>query len=243
MILKKLFLISIILSSVLSFSQKTKAITEFRNEHDSIIKVRKSLFNKNGRLVEEIRFGGYDSISKTYRNRIRKITYDKNRKILETNCELFINQDTCITLPFAKYSYDRKAKIEKRIFYDSDSLIISITEEKELKRKKYITIYAWDFDPVKKPNYSTAFVMQDTLILDKKGRVLESVSYRKNSEKPVIIEKYNYNKNGYTLHKEIYGRKSIIVIKYSKLQIWGNKRNLEYDFSNDESYYYEFENY
>ncbi|RPD91645.1 hypothetical protein EGM88_14675 [Aureibaculum marinum] len=227
----------------MSFSQKTKAITEFRKEIDTIIKVRKSYFNNRGRLIKEVRFGGYDIISKTFRNRIKNITYYKNRKKLETNCEYFISSDTCIALPFSKYNYNKKKKTEKRIFYDSDSLIISITETKELRQKKYVTIYAWDFDPVKEPNYKTAFVIKDTLFFDKKRRILESYSYRENSEKPVIIEKYNYRKDGYTLQKESYGKKSIIEIKYSKQQIWANKRNLEYDFSNGENYYYEFESY
>jgi len=241
--LKKLISLLIILNSLLSFSQKTKAITEFRKETDTIIKVRKSYFNKKGQLTKEVRFGSYDMISKTFRNRIKNITYYKNRKKLETNCEYFISSDTCITLPFSKYNYDKKKKTEQRIFYDSDSLIISITETKELKNKKYITIYAWDFDPVKEPNYKTAFVIKDTLILDKKGRTLENYSYRKNSKKPVIIEEYSYRKDGFTLQKESYGKKTKSEIKYSKQQIWANKRNLEYDFSNDENYYYEIESY
>jgi hypothetical protein len=69
------------------------------------------------------------------------------------------------------------------------------------------------------------------------------LSYRKDSRKPDIIEKYNYNRNGYTLYKKAYGRESTIIINYSNLEIWGNKRNLEYAFSNDERYYYEFEKY
>lgn len=241
--MKKHLLLFTILSCLLSFSQKTKTITEFKKETDTVIKVRKSYFNGKGLLIKEVHFGGYDVISKTFRNRIKKLTYHNNKKQLEINCEYFVSSDTCISLPFSKYTYDIKKKTKKRIFYDSDSLIISITETKELKQKKYVKIYAWDFNPVKEPNYKKAYIIKDTLFLDKKGRILESYSYREKSKKPVVIEKYNYRKDGYTLNKESYGKKTIIQVKYSKHQIWANKQNLEYEFSNDENYYYEFENY
>lgn len=241
--LKKFIYLAIILTSIFSFSQETKTITEYRKESDTVLKVRKSFFNKKGKLVKEIYFEGYDSISKTFRNRIKNITYHNNRKILETSCELFISSDTCITLPFSKYSYNNKLKTEKQIFYDSDSLIISITETKNLKRKKYITIYAWDFEPVKEPNYKTAFIIHDTILLDRKGRIIKSLRYKKEYEKPIMTDIYEYNKNGYTLQRESYGRKSTITMLYSKQQFWANKRNLEYNFSNDQKYHYEFESY
>lgn len=240
---KKLIFTLILFNSLLSFSQKTKTITEFRKEIDTVIKVRKSYFNKNGRLLKEVRFGGYDPISKTFRNRIKKITYSNGRKILEINCEHFINSDTCVTLPYSKYIYDVKNNLEKRIFYDTDSLIISITETKNFEKERYITIYGWDFDPVKEPNYKTAFILKDTVYLNRKGQILKRLGYKKNRKEPITAEKYIYNENGYTLYKEIYGRKSTIEVKYSKLQNWALKQNLEYDFSNDKNYFYEFENY
>ena len=133
--LKKILLTLICLISTLTYSQKIKSIIEYRNEIDTIIKVRKSDFNKNGKLVKEVYFGGYDFISKTYRNRIKTIEYKDNQKILESSCEYFISSDTCITLPFSKYIYNKETGIEKRTFYDSDSLIISITETKKSKKK------------------------------------------------------------------------------------------------------------
>ena len=75
----------------MSFGQKIKTITEYKKESDSLVKTRKTEFDKTGNLTKEVRFGGYDGISKTFRNKNRIIKYHNGNKTSEyfwTHCKV-----------------------------------------------------------------------------------------------------------------------------------------------------------
>lgn len=82
---KKIAYLLIFLFSTVSFGQKIKTITEFKKENDSLIKTRKTEFNKSGNLIKEVKYGGYDAISETFRNKNRIINYDDGQRIYEYN--------------------------------------------------------------------------------------------------------------------------------------------------------------
>ena len=55
--LKKIIYISLLLFKLLSFGQKIKTITKFKNKKDSLIRVRTTTFDNSGNLTKEVIFG------------------------------------------------------------------------------------------------------------------------------------------------------------------------------------------
>ena len=88
---KKIIYIYVFLFSILNFGQKIKTKTEFKNEKDSIIKMRETSFDKSGNLIKEIISGEFDEVLETYRNYNRFVEYKNGQRNFEYNCEDFVS--------------------------------------------------------------------------------------------------------------------------------------------------------
>ena len=240
--LKKITYISILLFSLLSFGQKIKTITEFKNEKDSLIKVRETTFDSSGNLIKEIIFGKFDDILKTYRNKNQFFEYKDGKRVSEYNCEDFVSKDTCVVRSFSTYKFNPKTGIETETKYESDSLIRFI---REIKNEKSITISktnSWEFFPVKLPDYEKSIVLTDTTYFDKKNRIIKRVSFSNQFEKP-IIETYTYSKRGYYYQIIGSGNDKTINIVHSEIQKIIDDNNLNFRYESYENYKYEIEYY
>tara|TARA_R110000868_G_scaffold257955_2_gene515207 strand:+ start:1024 stop:1749 length:726 start_codon:yes stop_codon:yes gene_type:complete len=239
---KKITYISILLFSILSFGQKIKTITEFKNEKDSLIKVRKTTFDLSGNLLKEVTFGGFDAILKTNRNYNQFIEYNDGQKTVEYNCEEFVSKDTCVLRSFSTYKFNPKTGIETQTKYESDSLIRFIKEMKKEKNIRITKTYSWDFVPVKVPDYEQATVITDTTYFDKKNRIIKRVSFSSSFEKP-LVEKYKYSKEGYS--HQIIGdiKDKTFTILFSPTQKIIDKNNLNFRYESNAIYKYEIEYY
>jgi hypothetical protein len=240
--LKKINYISILLFSLLSFGQKIKTITEFKNEKDSLIKVRETTFDNSGNLIKEIIFGEFDNILKTYRNKNQIVEYKDGKRVSEYSCEDFVSKDTCVVRSFSTYKFNPKTRIETETKYESDSLIRFI---REVKNEKSITISktnSWEFFPVKLPDYENSTVLTDTTYLDKKNRIIKRISFSNQFEKP-IIENYKYSKKGYSYQIIGRGNDKTINIIHSEIQKIIDDNNLNFRYESYEKYKYEIEYY
>ena len=240
--LKKTTYLSIFLFSLLSFGQKIKTITEFKNEKDSLIKVRETTFDSSGNLIKEIIFGKFDDILKTYRNKNQFFEYKDGKRVSEYNCEDFVSKDTCVVRSFSTYKFNPKTGIETETKYESDSLIRFI---REIKNEKSITISktnSWEFFPVKLPDYEKSIVLTDTTYFDKKNRIIKRVSFSNQFEKP-IIETYKYSKKGYSYQIIGSGNDKTINIVHSEIQKIIDDNNLNFRYESYENYKYEIEYY
>ena len=240
--LKNLIYITIFLTSILSFSQNIKSISEFKKVGDSLVKNRLSEFDKSGNLIREVNYGKFDSKLKTFRNKIKTFEYKKGQRISEHFCEKFVSKDTCVVRAFSTYEFDKKNGIEKQTKYESDSLIRFIRETKKSKRMKSSKTYSWEFIPVKKPDFEKALVLVDTIFYDKKKRKIKRVSYNSREEKPVV-ELYNYSDKNYSYQTIGTFRDTTLTFQYNKLQKLADKKSLNYIFENSENYKYEIEYY
>lgn len=240
--LKNIIIISIFLTSTLSFSQNIKSIAEFKKVGDSLIKNRLTEFDKSGNLTREVKYGRYDSIIKTYRNKIITFEYKNGQRISEYFCEDFVAKDTCVLRSFSTFEFDKNTRIEKQTKFESDSLIRFIKETKRQKGIKSSKIYSWEFIPVEKPNYEKALILIDTIFYDNKLRKIKRVSYNSREKSPVI-ELYDYSKKSYTYQIKGTYRDTIITFNYSKLQKFADRESLEYIFRNEKQYKYEIKYY
>lgn len=236
--LKKIVYILIFLFSTVSFGQKIKRITEFKKENDSLIKTRKTEFDKSGNLIEEVRFGGYDAVSETFRNKNRIIVYDDGQRIHEYNCEDFVAKDTCVVRSFSTYEFNPKTKIEKQIKYETDSLIRFIREVKMENKMRVSKTNSWEFAPVREPDYEKALVLIDTSYFDKKNRLIKRVNYNSRAKEP-YVENYVYSKDKYTYQSIGTARDTIMTFDYTKLQKKIDKIELDYRFNSDDNYEYQ----
>ena len=62
-LLKKIINISLLLSNLLSFGQKIKTITKFKNKKDSLIRVRTTTFDNYGNLTKVVIFYKVDDFN------------------------------------------------------------------------------------------------------------------------------------------------------------------------------------
>ncbi len=239
---KNIIYILTFLFTSISFGQKIKTITEFRKEKDSLIKTRKTEFDKSGNLTKEVKFGSYDAISKTFRNKNRIINYKNGKKIFEYYCEDFVAKDTCVIRSFSTYKYNSKNKVEKQIKFEPDSLIRFIREIKKENRMKVSKTNSWEFNPVKQPDYDKALILIDTSYFDKKNRLIKSINYN-SRVKEAYIEKYVYSKNNYTYQRIGTARDTMITFEYTKLQKEIDKKNLDYRINSEDNYEYKIEYY
>jgi len=239
---KKSIYILIFLFSSIIFGQNIKAITELKKENDSLVKVGKSEFDKFGNLTKEVKFGGYDAILKTFRNKNRILEYENGKRVAEYNCEDFVSKDTCVIRSFSTYEINQKTRVEKQTKYEADTLIRFI---REVKKKNNMTISktnSWEFFPVKEPNYEKALVLIDTSYFDKKNRLSKRINYNSRSKKS-YIEKYKYSKNEYSYQTSGTARDTIITFDYTKLQKKVDKKNIDYQFKTDDKHEYKIEYY
>jgi|SRR5690625_248643 len=239
---KNIIYILIFLISSVSFGQKIKTITEFRKDKDSLIKTRKTEFDKSGNLTKEVKFGGYDAVSKTLRNKNRIINYRNGKKNIEYNCEDFVAKDTCVIRSFSTYEYNPKTKVEKQTKFEPDSLIRFIREIKTEKNIRISKTNSWDFNPVKVPDFEKAVILTDTSYFDKKNRLTKRVNYNSREKKP-YIEKYVYSKNKYTYQTIGTARDTVLTYDYTELQKKADKNSIDYKFNTDDNYEYEIEYY
>jgi len=240
--LRNIIYITIFLTSILSFSQNIKSISEFKKVGDSLVNNRLSEFDKSGNLVREVNYGKFDSRLKTFRNKIRTFEFINGQRVSEYFCENFVSKDTCVIRAFSTYEFDKKSGIEKQIKYESDSLIRFIRETKKSKRIKSSKTYSWEFIPVEKPDFEKALVLVDTIFYDKKKRKTKRVSYNSRKEKPVV-ELYKYSDKNYTYQTIGTYRDTTLTFQYNELQKLADKKSLDYIFQNSENYKYEIEYY
>ncbi len=240
--LKNIIYITIFLSSILSFSQNIKSISEFKIVEDSLVKNRLSEFDKSGNLVREVNYGKFDSRLKTFRNKIRTFEYKNGQRVSEYFCENFVSKDTCVIREFSTFEFDKKTGIEKQTKYESDSLIRFIRETKKSKRINSSKTYSWEFTPVEKPDLKKALVLTDTIFYDKKKKKIKTVSYNSRENKPVV-EIYKYSDMNYTYQTIGTFRDTTLTFQYNKLQKLADKKSLNYIFENSENYKYEIEYY
>lgn len=236
-----IFTIIFLITSI-SFGQKIKTITEWKKEEDSLVKTRITEFNKSGDLTKEIKYGGYDAISGTYRNKNRYIKYKNGKRVSEYYCEDFVSKDTCVVRSIATYEFNSETGVEKETKYEADSLIRFI---REIKKEKQVTIsktHSWEFVPVKKPDYEKALVLTDTSYFDKMNRIIKRVNYNSRSEKP-FVEKYKYSKNKYSYQIIGASKDTTMIFDYSKEQKKIDKQDIKYRFEADDKYRYEIEYY
>ena len=239
---KQILYTLIFLISSVSFGQRIKTIIEFKNENDSLIKIRKTVFDKSGKLTKEVKFGGYDPISKTFRNKNRIVKYKDGHRVSEYNCEDFVSKDTCIIRSFSSYEFNRKTGVEKQTKYEADTLIRFIREVKKQKNMTITKTNSWEFFPVKEPNLEKALVLTDTSYFDKSNRLTKRINYSSKASKP-YIEKYKYLKDQYTYQTIGTARDTIITTDYIKLQKVADKKNIDYRFETKDSYQYKIEYY
>lgn len=240
--LRNLIYITIFLTSILSFSQNIKSISEFKKVGDSLVKNRLSEFDKSGNLVREVNYGRFDSRLKTFRNKIRTFEYKNGQRVSEYFCENFVSKDTCVIRAFSTFEFDKKTGIEKQTKYESDSLIRFIRETNKSKRMKSSKTYSWEFIPVEKPDFEKALVLIDTIFYDKKKRKIKRIGYNSREKKPVI-ELYKYSGKNYTYQTIGRYRDTTLTFKYNKLQKLTDKKSMSYIFRNSVNYKYEIEYY
>ena len=239
---RNIIFILIILTSYLSFSQNIKTITEFKKQGDSLVKNRLTEFDNKGNLVNEVNYGSFDSISNTFRNKIRTFEYNNGQRVSEYFCEDFVSKDTCVLRSFSTYEFNKKTGIEKQTKFESDSLIRFIRELKKSKRMKSSKTYSWEFIPVEKPDFEKALVLIDTTFYDKKNREIKRVSYNSRQKNPVI-QLYKYLGKNYTYQTIGTYRDTTLTFQYNKLQKLADKKLLNYIFQNSENYKYNIEYY
>lgn len=236
-----IYILTLLISSAI-YGQKIKTITEFRKDKDSLIKNRKTEFNKNGNLIKEVRFGGFDPVIKTFRNNIRIVKYDNKKKVSEYHCEDFVAKDTCVMRSFTIYEYDLKNNIERQIKYEPDSLIRFIRDIKMRGNMRITKTSTWEFSPVKEPNFETALILTDTSYFDEKKRLIKQINYNSKMRKP-YIKKYTYSENKYTLQTIGTFRDTVLTFEYNKSQQKFNNQNIDYTFNSSDNYEYEFKYY
>ena len=231
--LRNLIYILIFLTSILSFSQNIKSITEFKKQGDSLVKNRLTEFNKNGNIIKEIRFGKRS-------NRIITTEFQNEQRVSELSCDYFKKKDTCVIRSYSTFELNPKTKIEKETFFESDSTIRFIREFRREKNIGYEKIHSWEFKPTKNPDLERAAIMTDTIFYDRKNREIKHLNYSSFYKKKVI-EIIKYSKNKYT--KQIIGTEKDTIFEYqiNKLQAISYKNKIDYNFKSDENYNYEIE--
>jgi len=233
--LKKTLLIAFILSSLITYSQKIKSITEYKKQGDSLTKNRISEFDLNKNKTKVINFN-------TRSNRIIITEFINNKKILETNCDYFVKEDTCVIRSFSKFKINKVDGTERQTCYEEDSLVRFIRDKKKEKRIEIIKTYSWEFFPVKNPDFEKALVLTDTITYDRKERILKRIHYSQDFNEP-ILETYKYSKKGYTYKLSGTKNDTIIIYKYNKHQKFVNRKKIEYTFNNSNDFEYVFEYY
>jgi len=231
--LKKTLLITFILSSLIIYSQRIKSITEYKKQGDSLIKNRISEFDLNKNKTKEINFN-------TRSNRITSTEFIDNKKILETNCDYFAKEDTCVMRSFSKFNTNKVDKTERQTCYEEDSLVRFIRDKKKEKKIEIIKTYSWEFFPLKNPDFEKAVVLTDTVTYDRKKRILKRIQYNQDFNDP-IFETYKYSKKGYTYKLTGTKNDTIIIYKYNKHQKFANRKKIEYTFNNSNDFEYVFE--
>lgn len=231
--MKNLIYILIFHTTILSFSQNIKSITEFKKQGDSLVKNCLTEFDKNGKVMNKIKFG-------TKTNFIITTQYKNGQRVSKLSCSYFKKQDTCIIKTYSTFQFDNKTKTEKETFFESDSTIRFIREFKREKHIGYEKTYSWEFNPTKFPDLNKAAILIDTIYYDNKNREIKRISHT-NFHKQKVIEIIKYSKNKYT--KQIIGTQKDTIFEYklNKLQAIAFENNIDYKFKSDKKYNYTIE--
>ncbi len=232
---KKTLLILIILSSSIIYSQKIKSITEFKKQGDSLIRNRISEFDLNKNKTKEINFNSRS-------NQIITTEFINNKKMREKHCDYFVKEDTCVIRSFSTYKLNQTDKTERQTCYEEDSLVRFIRDKKKEKKIEILKTYSWEFFPLKKPDFEKAIVLTDTIIYDRKNRIMKKIHFSQDLKEP-ILETYKYSNKGYTYKLSGTKNDTIIIYKYNKQQKFVNRKKIEYTFNNSNDFQYVFEYY
>ena len=115
-------------------------------------------------------------------------------------------------------------------------------DKKKEKKTDIIKTYSWEFFPLKKPDFEKAFVQTDTIMYDRKNRIIKQIHYSQGLNEP-ILETYKYSNNGYIYKLTGTQNDTIITFKYNKHQKFANRKKIEYTFNNSNDFEYVFEYY
>lgn len=235
--MKKNIIFLIFMSFLLGCSSKIKSITEFSNQDGILSKNRIAEFDKEGNKLLEQNFGNPRS------NRIIKSEYRNGLKVLETDCDYFEKEDTCVVRQFSKFDYDVNNRLLAETKFEEDSAIRFIRSHIDFKDMKVITTMSWEMFPVATPNYDEAIVLIDTIYYDKLGRKIKIISSNPNFKKP-FIEIFKYSKNGYSREfKGTHNNDTVFSYRYNKLQKKSIKNKINFDCGDMKRNKYKFDYY
>ena len=235
--MKKNIILLIFISVLLGCSSKIKSITEFSNQDGIISKNRIAEFDKEGNKLLVQNFGNPRS------NRIIKSVYKNGLKVLETDCDYFEKEDTCVVRQFSKFDYDVNNRLITETKFEEDSAIRFIRSHINLKDMKVIKTMSWGLIASKQPDYNKGSVYIDTIYYDKLRRKIKIISGSPDFSKP-YIEIYKYTKNGYLRElKGTYNNDTVFSYKYNKLQKKAIKNKIDFDFGDMKRNKYKFDYY
>lgn len=235
--MKKNIILLIFISVLLGCSSKIKSITEFSKQDGLLRKNRIAEFDSEGNKLLEQNFGNVRS------NRITKSEYKNGLKVLETDCDYFEKEDTCVVRQFSKFDYDVNNRLIAETKFEEDSAIRYIRNHINFKDMKVLKTMSWEMFPVATPNYDEAEVLIDTIYYDKLGRKIKIISSNPNFKKP-FIEIYKYTKNGYSRElKGTHNNDTVLYYSYNKLQKKAIKNKINFDFGDMKRNKYKFDYY
>jgi hypothetical protein len=233
--INKTLLILFFFSSFIIYPQRIKSIIEYKKQGDSLIKNRISEFDLNKNKTREIIFNNRS-------NRITTTEFINNKKTLETQCDYFTKQDTCVLRSFSTFNTNKIDGTERQTCYEEDSLVRFIRDKKRKNKLEILKTYSWEFFPLKNPDFKNALVQTDTIVYDRKNRITKRIHYSQNQKEP-ILETYNYSKKGYGYKLSGTKNDTIIIYTYNKHQKFANRKKLDYTFNNSNNFEYVFEYY
>lgn len=236
-VMKKNIILLISISVLLGCSSKIKSITEFSNQDGILSKNRIAEFDKEGNKLLEQNFGNPRF------NRIIKSEYRNGMKVLETDCDYFEKEDTCVVRQFSKFDYDVNNRLIAETKFEEDSAIRFIRSHINLKNMKVLKTMSWEMFPVATTNYDEAIILIDTIYYDKLGRKTKIISGSPDFKEP-FIEIYRYTKNGYTKKlKRTHNNDTVFFYGYNKLQKKAIKNKINFDFGDMKRNKYKFDYY
>lgn len=234
--MRKFLLQTLILTVIIGCSPKIKSITEYAKKDDGLYKNKVVDFDKKGNKILVRNFGNKRS------NRIIRMEYMDGKKIKETACDYFEEQDTCVVRQFSVYDYNPNENLKIQTMYESDSAVRFIRKYYKEGNLEVIKTNTWEMFPTKDPNPEKAMKLTDSVFYDSKGREIKRLHYNESFDKP-WMEKYNYSDNGYT--KEIIGTRmdTIRFYKYSELDKLARKKRIDFEFRDTTNYQYKIDYY
>lgn len=234
--MQKTIIILITFGLILSCSPKIKSILEYQKKGNEFVLRKTTEFDKKGNRIKNTRTGGLRCDMTT------TTEYQNNKRVFEKTCCYFKKQDTCYLESFSTFEFNKNTNTEKEIRYESDSAVRFIREIKTLKNIRITNVLSWEVFPIKKPKMENAIKLIDTTYLDNKKRKIKSLHYNAIRKDP-WIEIFKYNKDTYSIQTTGNYRDTTLVFNMTELKKLAEKRNINYEFYDQNSYKYKIENY